>query len=403
MSERPERPEDDASIEASPGEDATPDTDDDAGGKRKGEAKKRHTVARVVGISVLALAMITGLTMVWMFRHLSGNLDVVDVAGDLDNRPAKQAVEGPKEPLNILVMGEDLNRAGVDQETGGGSDTTILLHLSADRKRAYGISIPRDSMVDRPACDHGAIPAQDYAQWNAAYSIGGAACTIQQFEQLTGVRIDHYLVVDFAGFQDMVDAVGGVEVCLPEEVNDQEHGIHLEAGTRTIEGREALAYVRQRYVLGNKSDLARIQRQQAFIASMAHKVLSADTLANPIKLAKFLDAATKSLTVDPGLKNVAKIAQLGVQFRGIGLDEVQFITVPWEWDPQNPYNRVVWSPEAEDLWAAIAADEKLEDEFTVDAISAADPTTTGGKDHGKKKDRDAEDRAEVNEAAGLCG
>ena len=95
--------------------------------------------------------------------------------------------------------------------SGGGSDTTILLHLSADRKRAYGVSIPRDSMVDRPACDHGAIPAQDYAQWNAAYAIGGPACTIQQFEQLTGIRIDHYLVVDFAGFKDMVDAVDGVE------------------------------------------------------------------------------------------------------------------------------------------------------------------------------------------------
>jgi LCP family protein required for cell wall assembly len=257
-------------------------------------------------------------------------------------------------------------------------------------------------MVDRPACDHGAIPAQDYVQWNAAYAIGGPACTIQQFEQLTGVRIDHYLVVDFAGFQDMVDAVGGVEVCIPEEVNDQEHGIHLEAGTRELEGREALAYVRQRYVLGNRSDLGRIQRQQSFVASMAHKVLSAGTLANPIKLTRFLDAATKSLTVDPGLENVGKIAQLGVQFRGIGLDEVQFITVPWEWDPQNPYNRVVWAEEADDLWQAILEDQPLRDEFTVDAISAADPTTTGGKGNGSKE-RGDDERAEVNQAAGLCG
>ena len=136
------------------------------------------------------------------------------------------------------VSDADAPEAGVAAGSGG-SDTTILLHLSADRERAYGISIPRDSMVNRPACNHGAIPAASYQQWNAAFAIGGPGCTMQQFEQLTGVLIDHYVVVDFNGFQGMVDAIGGVQVCVPEEINDQAHGIHLDAGTYDVSGKQA--------------------------------------------------------------------------------------------------------------------------------------------------------------------
>lgn len=360
-------------------DDADPvaDTEADRGvPKRRGTAKKRHIVARVLGVTVIVLTMVVGLTVVYAFRHLSGNLQVTDLEGDLDHRPEKVKVEGPKEPINILVMGSDTREGAgnhIDNETGGGgSDTTILLHLSADRKHAYGISIPRDSMVDRPACDHGAIPPASYQQWNSAFAVGGAACTIQQFEQLTGVRLDHYLTVDFNGFQGMVDAVGGVEVCIPETIDDRSHGIYLEAGTREISGKEALSYVRQRYAVGDGSDIGRMKRQQAFIASMANKVVSAGTLTSPWRLYKFLNAATKSLTVDPGLSNLAKIAQLGVEFRHINLGNVQFLTIPWQWDPQDP-NRVVWAPEAAAVWNKIKNDEPLTQRLTVDAISAAKP------------------------------
>jgi len=173
--------------------------------------------------------------------------------------------------LNVLVMGSDTREGAgnnIDGLTGGGerSDTTILLHLSADRKRAYGISIPRDLLVDRPECktESGTtIPGGTQVMWNEAFALGGPACTMQQFEQITGVRLDHFVKVDFEGFRGMVDAIGGVETCIPEDIDDPAHHIHIEAGTRKIKGKEALNYVRERYVVGNGSDVGRMKRQQA--------------------------------------------------------------------------------------------------------------------------------------------
>ena len=193
-------------------------------------------------VTAVALALVTGLGTVYLYRHLNGNLDVIDIEQQLTNRPEKKQVEGPHEPINVLVMGSDDRDApgnNIDNLTGGGkrSDTTILLHLSADRKRAYGVSIPRDSLVDRPDCkdeDLNTIPGASDVMWNEAFSVGGPACTVHQVETLTGIRIDHFVVVDFAGFRGMVDAIGGVQVCIPEPIVDPAHGINLPAGTRKL-------------------------------------------------------------------------------------------------------------------------------------------------------------------------
>lgn len=349
------------------------------GPKRRGRPRKRHTVAKVLGTTTLILALVVAMSVVYLYRHLSSNLDVVDIDSQLSDRPSELAVEGPKKPVNILVMGSD-SREGknnIDGLTGLGerSDTTILIHLSADRTRAYGISIPRDSMVNRPECrlkNGDTVPAADYQMWNTAFSVGGAACTVQQFEQLTGVRVQHFVVVDFQGFKDMVDAINGVEVCLPEPIDDPDHNIHLKAGTREIKGNEALAYVRVRYRVGNGSDTSRVKRQQAFLASMARKVISADTLSRPDRTFMFLNAATSSLTVDKGLKNMGKIAEVAIQFKDIGLDKIQFVTVPWGADPLDP-NRIVWKPEATELWQRIANDRPLTKQLKDGVIKASDP------------------------------
>ncbi|MFC6288172.1 LCP family protein [Nocardioides sp. GCM10027113] len=347
--------------------------------KRRGKTKRKHTVGKVLLATTLVLALGTGLSVVYLYRHLNGNLDVIDVTDQLENRPDKERAEGPAEPLNVLVMGSD-DRDGEgnnidNQELGSNdrSDTTILMHLSADRQRAYGISIPRDSLVTRPDCEgeNGeTIPGGERVFWNEAFALGGPACTIQQFEQITGVYVDHYVVVDFAGFEGMVDAIGGVPVCIPEDIYDPTHGINIPAGTREIEGREALNYVRARYTLGDGSDLGRIKRQQAFIAAMVNKVMSAGTLARFDRLVGFLDAATASLQTD--LESVVKIARIGMGFQGIGMDNIQFVTVPWEYDEIDP-NRVAWKPEADKLWEKIAADEPLTKRLTSDAITAAAP------------------------------
>ncbi|WP_395695958.1 LCP family protein [Nocardioides sp.] len=394
--------------------DAAPERDerDSSAPKRRGKVRKRHTVGKVLLASVLVIAMVSGLGTIWLYRHLNGNLNVLDVTSQLENRPDKVDVAGPQEPLNVLVMGSDSRDCAgcnIDNLTGGGqrSDTTILFHLSADRKRAYGISVPRDLIVNRPDCkakDGSTIPGGDGVMWNEAFSVGGPACTIQQFEQLTGIRLDHFVVVNFEGFQGMVDAIGGVEVCIPEPIVDPAHGINIEAGTRKIKGKEALNYVRERYVVGNGSDIGRMKRQQAFIASMAHQVVTAGTLARPDHLVRFLDSATKSLTVDNGLENVVKIAQLGIQFKDIGLDNIQFITIPNIPDPADP-NRLVWKqPQAKQVWEKIANDEPLTKQLSDDVISAGNLPGSGSSSSsgngGKGSSSEADKQA--LEDAGLC-
>src|SRR4051812_4953813 len=190
----------------------------DAGGKRKGKVKVHHTVGKVVAATMVVIALVTGLSVVFLYRHYNSNLNVLDVSNAIKNNPTHKVPAGPSGPLNILIMGSDNRDAPgdhIDNLTGIGkrSDTTILLHLSGDRQRAYGVSIPRDSVVDRAACYDNAgkeiSAATSGAMWNDAFNIGGPACTIEQFQALTHVPVDHFIVVDFAGFKSMVDAIGG--------------------------------------------------------------------------------------------------------------------------------------------------------------------------------------------------
>ena len=406
-------------------------------GKRRGRTRRTHTVAKVLLSSVLVLGLVTGLGVTFLYRHLNGNLNVQDLEAQLgDDRPEEVEVEGTKDPMNILVMGSDTREGEgnkIDGEAAGPglSDTTILIHLSADRQSAYGISIPRDSLVDRPDCiDEGgeSIPGATSAMWNAAFAVGGPACTIRQFEQLTDIRVNNYVVVDFQGFQAMVDALDGVQVCVPQDINDQEHGIVIKAGTREISGKEALSYVRVRNVEGTDgSDIQRIKRQQAFIAAMSNKVLSGSILARPDQLIGFLNAATSSLTTD--IENIGRMARIGVEFKDTGLKRIQFITVPWQYAPADP-NRVEWLPEADELWekvrndaplgrlrngAITAADDVTGSGGQTDGPSASesgsptDPGATGSPSDGASspsetatQQSDAEAQAEARAAAGLC-
>jgi len=324
----------------------------------------------------LVLMLVVALSTIWFYRHLGENLTVIDINGQVTNTPPKIA-EG--DPINVLIMGSD-SREGeqtVKEMLDGGarSDTTILLHLSSDRKHAYGVSIPRDTLVDRPDCklpNGDTVPGEDGAMFNTAFYYGGPACTVQTVQAITGVAIDHSVVVNFDGFRDMVNAVGGVEVCIPHDIDDDENGIHLNAGTRKIKGNEALQYVRVRKGFGDGSDIGRMKRQQAFLASLAGQVVSAGTLTRVDRLVKFLNAATKSLALDQGLADMLKLARLGNNFREIGLDNIKFLTVPWQYAVSDP-NRVEFKqPEADKLWRLVREDKKLTKGLAEDALSAAE-------------------------------
>jgi LCP family protein required for cell wall assembly len=393
---------------------------DNGGGRRRGKGRKRHVVAKVVIATFVVLGMVTGLGVVYFYRHLNDNLTVLDISDQLENRPDKKTSKLPKEPLNILVMGsDDRDEEGnnIDGLTGMGarSDTTLLFHLSADRENAYGVSIPRDTLVDRPDCtdeDGDTLPGATGAMWNEAFSVGGPACTIQQFESVTGVFIDHFVVVDFAGFEDMVDAIDGVEVCIPEDIEDPAHGINIPAGTREIRGKEALNYVRARYTLGDGSDIGRVKRQQAFIAAMAKKVISNGVIARFDRLVPFLNAATDSLVVDKDMGNVFQIGKVGLSFKNIGLENIKFITVPFQYSTEQP-GRVEFLPEADALWERVINDEPLSRRLSDEVITAGDdvdgtespdksPGGTPGTDPSDDADPVDEDEAAAREQAGLC-
>jgi len=341
----------------------------------------RRTVLVVILSALVVLAVLTATTTVLAYRHLDGRL-TVGTAIKHSTKKSKQ----PKAPLNILLLGvdsRDCDGCRIDSESGkGGSDTTILLHVAADRRSAYGISIPRDALVDRPACttaDGKQTEPASLAMWNDAYALGGAACTAQQLEALTGVYVDHYLTLNFAGFMKMVDAVQGVSVCVPEEIDDTEHHIHFDAGDQTLTGRRALDYVRERYSTAN-SDIGRMKRQQAFLASLINKVFSAQTLTQPARLYQFADALTGSITTDPDIDGLGALVRLARQLRHADLQHIQFVTVPNELYPNDGEHRgrVRILPSAKRLWQQVAADRPLGRGFSSDAISAAAPPNTSG-------------------------
>lgn len=326
----------------------------------------RHRLAlRVVAAAVTSGLVLAAGGAVVAYQRLEGNLTARDVGHQLgpDRPTAPPADEGEERPVNILVIGSDTRataggRYGEDVY-GARSDSTLLVHLSGDRRRAEVVSIPRDSAVDIPTCwtDEGHALAPVRARFNEAFARGGPACTQRTVEQLTSVRVDHYVLVDFAAFEAMVDALDGVEVCLPHAVRDPQSHLDLPAGRQEVRGEDALAYARLRHNIADGSDLSRIDRQQALMSAMVQKVQSAGVLLRPDRLFAFLDAATGSLTTDPALASLERLRGLATSAQAMDRDAISFLTVPYVQDPRNPASTVVWDePRAGQLWAALRED-----------------------------------------------
>lgn len=330
---------------------------------------------------VTVLVVVAGGTAYAAWR-LNANITKLDVSAAIGlDRPTPATAEGEAAPVNILLIGSDTregagNDAYADRDgtKGGGahSDTNLLVHLSADRSAATVVSIPRDSMTPAPPDCSPTAPLDQWQmrQWNQNYAVGGTGCLIRTLEGNTGVFIDHYAVVDFRGFKSMVDALDGVEVCTPVAIDDAHTHLQLTPGTHTLDGRQALQYVRVRKSIGDGSDLQRIDRQQAFLSSVMQKATSTQLLFEPTKLYGFLDAATGSLTTDPDF-GIGTMRDLATSVKGIGLDKIQFVTVPNEPYVPDP-NRVQWKASAEQIWSALRADRPVGEK----AEPAATPSPT---------------------------
>ncbi|MFL6131206.1 MAG: LCP family protein [Nocardioidaceae bacterium] len=349
---------------------------------RQGHGPHRHRVLKTLGITLSVVLVVVLAGGFFVYRHLDKNITALNVTHALGSDRPTEIVDksAPTKPLNILLLGSDTRKGKgnhIGGDTPGLSDTTILLHISADRKLAYGVSLPRDAMVERPTCqrkDGNGTDRGGLSMFNAAYAVGGPACTIKTVEKLTHIRINHFVVIDFNGFKKMVDALNGVEVCVPKEVNDTTGHIFLPAGTYDVKGQRALDYVRVRHNISENGDIGRMKRQQAFLASMANKAVSAGTLVNPVRLYRFLDAATKSLTTDPGLASLNKLGALSKSLKGIGLENIQFLTVPFKTYKPDP-NRLQWAASAHRLWYRVRNDLPVGKQFADDITTAA----TGAK------------------------
>jgi LCP family protein required for cell wall assembly len=305
----------------------------------------------------------------WFYRKLDSNITTdTTAAAELETYEKERPTPVAVDAQNILLLGSD-TRAGEGNskygrdENGGSqrSDTTILLHIAADRKSATAMSIPRDLLVTVPSCGKpdGSRSKEQTAQFNWAFQFGGAACTIRTVEKFTGVRIDHHMVIDFRGFKDMVDAVDGVEVCLKEPIDDKDARLKLPAGPQTLHGEEALGFVRARKTLGNGSDTERMERQQQFLGALVKKVQSNGVLLNPTRLYPVLDAATKSITTDPGLDSLKDLYDLTRSLRSIPTEKVQFLTVPRQPHAANPNRDELVQPEADQLFKSLREDDPV--------------------------------------------
>jgi LCP family protein required for cell wall assembly len=303
---------------------------------RRRRSRKKKILAWTAG-SVAAVVLLAMGGAYAVYRHLNGNIHQVNISGELGTQP----VDTHPQAENIMIIGSDTRQGqgpGFGQNLNTAqSDTLMILHLSADRKWVDVMSIPRDSWVNIPACKmgNGQVSAPTTFKINEAFALGnldgfhtdlGVACTVKTLEQDTGIHIDHFVAINFQGFRDMVNALGGVEECNTTAIDDPKSGLYLKPGHHLLHGLGALAYVRARYSLGDGSDLERIGRQQAFMSSLVERVKS--KLLNPIAIYHFLDAATKSITIDSQLGGIHGLYDLASSVRSLPASQVTFFTLP---------------------------------------------------------------------------
>lgn len=274
--------------------------------------------------------------------------------------------------LDILLIGSD-TRAGSnsnygdasDQASGARSDVMMLIQISADRQNITSLSFPRDLMVDIPKCtdpETGTVyPATETTQINESLTRGGPGCTVATISQITGVNIDHFMLVDFNAVKELSKVVGGVEVCVNEPIDDSYSGLKLPAGTSSVEGEQALAFLRSRHGFGDGSDTGRIKAQQGFLAALLRKVQAEGTLTNPGGVVNIAEAITQNVTVDEGLTSIKTLAGLGSIFGQVDLSKVVFATVPTE-----PYdldaNKLQISADADTVFKRLQDDKSLVEE-----------------------------------------
>lgn len=330
----------------------------DTAPKRKREPSRRRILMRraLLGVGVLVLVLGVGAAAaIWKLQ------------GNIDKAPLTKSVVKDKTPegaMNILFIGSDSRDLGTNEYGKGTgsqrSDALMLVHFSKGDSRIDAVQIPRDTVLDLPSCKDtgsGAFAGGSGEMINSALD-GGPACSVKAVETLSDVRIDHFVQLDFDGFASMVNALGGVNVCLDEPLVDPLAKLDLPAGEQKIKGKDALALARTRHAVGDGSDIGRLGHQQVVMSSIINQARSTSVLSRPDKLFKFVNALTKSITVDDGISSIPDLTGLAKRARAVPDSGITFVTMPNGAAPQDP-NRVVKTDDADTIFKAIKKDQEM--------------------------------------------
>ncbi|MEU6234139.1 LCP family protein [Kitasatospora sp. NPDC047058] len=326
---------------------------------------RRRRVLRAAACAVAALVVLGAGAAGYAYFKLNGNIKSVDIDARLGTARPPSATDGS---FNVLVLGSD-SRNGLNGRLAGGdtgetarSDTAMVVHVNQDHSRAEVVSIPRDTLVTRPECTDAKglpTPVAKRAMYNSAYETGGAACAVKTTELLTGLRMDHYVEIDFEGFARVVDALGGATVTTTVPIHDQDSGLDLAAGEHHLDGKQALAFVRTRHGVGDGSDLGRIELQKQMVKSLLQQTGGLGLFGNPARLWSVGDTLTRSITTDSALASVNSLVGLAQELKGIGPDQLSMVTLPVVTAPGDPNRVVPQQPQADRVWAALKADQRL--------------------------------------------
>ncbi len=353
---------------------------------RHGELSSPHPLAflfKIVGIAV-AVVLVSGLGVAaYALTDLTSSFsdDAVALEGQGAVPPDIGAIEGG---VDLLLVGTDEcedeyaylfgDRCTGADAAGQLNDVNMLVHISSDPRRVTVVSFPRDLMIPIPECtrEDGSTSSETYkSQINEAWGRGGLSCVAKTIKELSGQNIPFAAKVSFGNVINITDAIGGVEVCIGNGgIRDRYTGIDWPAGPRTIQGVEALQFLRTRHGLENGSDLARISNQQQYMSSLARKLVSDEVLSDPATLYRLATTAVDNITPSQSLANPTTLVQIALAVKNVPFEDINFVQYPVVADPSDP-NRVVPNEDAaEQLWAALAANEPIQ--------VTADQNRTGG-------------------------
>ena len=334
----------------------------------------------------LVLAGFVGFNVWQLSRTLnSAAVEVYDLDGSLYQAPTAEELQGP---LNILLIGSDTRanqEANYGSSTANLADVIMLLHVNEARDNAVVMSFPRDLLIPIPDCipeDNRPSRYGDQMQINQTLDLAGPSCVLDAVQQLSGISIPHLGLIDFKGVIGMSEAIGGVEVCVANPINDPYSQLTLDAGTHLLEGEQALAFLRTRYGVGDGSDLSRISNQQVFLTSLVRKVMDEDILTSPIRLYSLASAAAQNMRLSQSLTKLDTMVAMARELNDVELESISFLRLPVYDLEGDAAGRLGVAEGAEDIFAAIRNEEellieggKLVDPESLNAPDLVDPET----------------------------